>query len=178
MSWLTSVCKRLRLSLSPAAPWVAGWRNLWKSCWPAQGHRSPVCRSRRAVLSFEPLETRLAPSFGALLQTFTDPNNTARDIFGSSVAAVGSNVLVGAFGVNGSKGAAYLYNPSGTLLQSFTDPNNTAYDSFGSSVAAVGNDVLIGAYGVNGFKGAAYLYNPASATPNRPIVTFTDPTTP
>jgi hypothetical protein len=105
------------------------------------------------------------------IATFTDPNNTINDLFGSSVAAVGNNVLVGAEGVNGYKGAAYLYNPSGTLLQSFTDPNNTAKDRFGSSVAAVGSDVLVGALGANGSKGAAYLYNPSGTL----LQTFTDP---
>jgi hypothetical protein len=108
---------------------------------------------------------------GQLLQTFADPNNSTSDAFGYSVSLSGSNVLVGAFGINGGKGAAYLYSTSGQLLQIFTDPNNTTSDYFGSSVALSDSNVLVGAYDVNSGKGAAYLYS----TSGQLIQTFTDP---
>ena len=41
--------------------------------------------------------------------TFTDPGGVAYDQFGLSVAAVGNNVLIGAYGNNGGCGAAYLF---------------------------------------------------------------------
>jgi hypothetical protein len=110
---------------------------------------------------------------GKLLNTFTDPGNISGDFFGNSVAALGNNVLVGAYGVPGGAriGAVYLYDASGTILHTFADPGNQR-DFFGISVAAVGNNVLIGASqaGVNG-GGVAYLYS-ASGTL---LHTFTDP---
>jgi adhesin/invasin len=78
--------------------------------------------------------------------------------------------LVGANGVNGFEGAAYLYSTSGTLLQTFQDPGKTAYDEFGS-VALSGNDVLVGAWGINSYRGAAYLYD----TSGNLLQTFQDP---
>jgi protocatechuate 3,4-dioxygenase beta subunit len=107
---------------------------------------------------------------GNLLQTLTDPNNAANDAFGTSVALSGSDVLVGAPGLNGNSGAAYLYSTSGQLLQTFTDPNNKS-DDFGISVALSGSDVLVGADGVDGYRGAAYLYS----TSGQLLQTFTDP---
>ncbi len=71
----------------------------------------------------------------------------------------GSNVLVGAHGVNHETGAAYLFNTSGQLLQTFLDPNGSEYDLFGGSVALSDSNVLVGADGVNDEAGAAYLYN-------------------
>ena len=56
---------------------------------------------------------------GGLLMTFTDPGGTAYDHFGDSVAAVGNNVLIGAYNSNNSRGTAYLFavpEPSGLAL--------------------------------------------------------------
>jgi len=107
---------------------------------------------------------------GALLQTFTDPNNAPSDNFGSSVALSGNDVLLGAFGADNSSGAAYLYNTTGQFLQSFTDPNITSGDDFGARVALSTNDVLVGAIGTNG-TGAAYLFN----TSGQLLQTYPDP---
>jgi hypothetical protein len=73
----------------------------------------------------------------------------------------GTDVLVGAYGVNG--GAAYLYNSSGTMLQTFSDPNANPNDGFGVSVALSGTDVLVGDLFFNKFRGAAYLYGQVSS---------------
>ena len=108
---------------------------------------------------------------GALLTTFTNPIPAGSALFGSSVAAVGSDrVLVGAAG----SGTAYLLSLNGTLLTTFTNPT-TSFDTFGSSVAALGNDrVLVGAY--NYFSnsvqaGRAYLF----AANGTSLTTFTNP---
>jgi hypothetical protein len=122
-------------------------------------------------LHCEALEDRLVPALGNPLQTFADPNGVANDTFGDSVALSGTDVLVGSYGVNLARGAAYLYNTSGTLLHTFTDPNGTAYDYFGFSVALAGTDLLVGGFGVNGSAGAAYLYNTSGTL----LQTFTDP---
>jgi len=169
-------CEELELRLAPAA--VS----------PVQTYQDPmggpadfgysVALSGTNVLLGAPGENGsrgaayLYDTSGQLLHTFTDPNNTADDLFGNSVALSGSNVLVAAYGVNGFKGAVYLYSTSGQLLQTFTDPNNTAFDFFGNSVALSGSNVLVAAYGINGFKGAVYLYSTSGGSP---LQTFLDP---
>jgi len=64
------------------------------------------------------------------------------DYFGSSVAAVGDNILVGA---GGSDEAAYLFDTSGNLLQTFENPMGPGGGHFGQNVAFLGDDVLIDA---------------------------------
>jgi hypothetical protein len=99
---------------------------------------------------------------GHLLHTFHAPNSTGHDGFGGALALSGSNILVGAAGINGAAGAAYLYNTSGQLLQTFLDPSNTGYDGFGGALALSGNNILVGAAGINGAAGSVYLYQPPS----------------
>ena len=110
---------------------------------------------------------------GALVRTFLDPAPGVNDHFGWSVAAVGSNILIGAPldpSGSGGGGAAYLYNGStGGLIQVFLNPAPAANDEFGATVAAFGADVLIGAprhdIPASGFipaapdAGAVYLFN-------------------
>ncbi|MGH7451401.1 MAG: hypothetical protein ACRENG_08670, partial [bacterium] len=80
--------------------------------------------------------------------TIVNPNSAldaAGDLFGSSVAGLGNDLLVGAPGVNGGFGEVYLFNgTTGTLITTFSNQSATA-DQFGFAVAAVGNNVLIGA---------------------------------
>src|SRR5579859_5716403 len=141
----------------------------WLSAWTHRlrrgnqiGHgQGRVRRPRRARLTCELLETRIAPALGNPLATFLNPNSTATGTgtFGFTVATSDSNVLVGDFIANGHGGAAYLYNLSGQLLHTFQDPNNTAGDIFGYTLALSGSNVLVGASNVNGDKGAAYLFD-------------------
>jgi len=117
---------------------------------------------------------------GTWLATFTNPTPAAGDIFGSSVAAVGTDgVLIGACrddtGATDA-GAAYLFAVNGTLLATFTNPTPATADNFGRSVAAVGTDrVLIGAdrddRGATD-AGVAYLFSTNGAL----LTTFTNPT--
>jgi hypothetical protein len=83
----------------------------------------------------------------------------------------GSNVLVGATGVNSGQGAAYLFDTSGQLLETFADPSAKPLDDFGTSVALSGSNVLVGAVGVDSFQGAAYLFS----TSGQLLQTFVDP---
>ena len=96
---------------------------------------------------------------GALLRTFLNPTPDNRDYFGSSIAAVGNNVLIGTPNDDTSAvnaGAAYLFDGNtGALLQTFLNPTPNFSISFGSSIAAVGNNVLIGR--INGYE--AYLFD-------------------
>ena len=117
---------------------------------------------------------------GTLLQTFNDPTPTGADLFGTSVAIDGGNVLVGARNdaTNGpGAGQAHLFDATtGTLLQTFDDPTPTSGDEFGTSVAIDGNNVLIGARldDSNGTNvGQAHLFDAATGTL---LQTFDDPT--
>ncbi len=106
---------------------------------------------------------------GALLQTFRNPTRAANDWFGVSLAAVGSQVVVGAFLDDTGAidaGAAYVFDAAtGALSRTLQKPKPAAGDQFGVSVAAVGVNVLIGApYDDTGKTdaGAAFLFNPAT----------------
>ncbi len=116
---------------------------------------------------------------GTLLVTITNPTPATSDLFGYSVAAVGSDkVLIGAYqddtGATDA-GTAYLFSTNGTLLLTITNPTPATSDLFGYSVAAVGSDkFLIGAYqddtGATD-AGAAYLFN----TNGTLLLTITNP---
>ena len=124
---------------------------------------------------------------GVLLRTFVSPAPFGVRNFGTSVADVGGNVLVGApkevpFPVIGGLrddvlsdpvpddtgmsevGAAYLFGvESGVLLQTFLNPDAAVDDMFGKSVAAVGGNVLVSAQidsqTAPGETGAVYLFD-------------------
>jgi filamentous hemagglutinin family protein len=107
-------------------------------------------------------------SNGGLLETFNNPNPVFEGYFGSSVAEVGSNLLIGAPGNTTSGGVqragqAFLFNSNGGLLQTFNNPNPALAGNFGNSVAGVDSNLLIGAPGntSGGVAGAgqAFLFN-------------------
>jgi len=79
---------------------------------------------------------------GSLQHSLFGRVSSGGDYFGSSVAAVGNNILVGA---GGSDEAAYLFDTSGNLLQTFENPMEAGGGLFGQSVASLGDDVLIDA---------------------------------
>ena len=87
-----------------------------------------------------------------------------------SVAAVGSNVLVGDY----QRGAAQLWDGvTGELLRSFHGTQSD--DRFGFAVAEVGGNVLVGAPYFNGDavdSGAAYLFD---STTGQLLHTFLNP---
>jgi len=116
-------------------------------------------------------------STGVLLRTFLNPTPGESVGFGCSVAAVGDNVLVGAYGADAGAGAAYLFDGStGALLRTFLNPTPDAVDYFGNSVAAVGNNVLVAARGDDtgaANAGAAYLFDGSTGALLR---TFLNPT--
>ena len=117
---------------------------------------------------------------GALLHTFLNPTPGVADSFGFSVAAVGSNVLVGAYQDDTGAwraGAAYLFDgTTGALLHTFLNPTPEPGDGFGISVAGVGSNVLVGAkwdHTGADFAGAAYLFD---GTTGALLHTFLNPT--
>jgi hypothetical protein len=109
--------------------------------------------------------------------TLNDPDNTANDRFGSSVAVSGKNIVVGAPSTDTTDSAAYVYvratsgwptTPTATL----NDPVVTAGDSFGYSVAVSGKTIVVGRYSGQ----AAYVYMKGTAGwPSTPSTILTSP---
>jgi hypothetical protein len=113
----------------------------------------------------------------ALLTAFTNPVPSKDDLFGRSVAALGSDrVIIGASGRTSdyTNPAVYLFTTSGQLLTTFTNPTTTDNIFYGQSVAAVGTDrVLVGTY-QSGYRSGiqrAYLFSTNGAL----VTTFTNP---
>lgn len=97
----------------------------------------------------------------------TDPAATEDDLFGISVAVSGKTAVVGAYGTNGSAGAAYIYvkGASGwptTPTTTLSDPDaTTAHQFFGYSMAVSRATAVVGAPDTpdtNSEDGAAYIY--------------------
>lgn len=117
---------------------------------------------------------------GTLLKSFVNPSSNRNLLFGSSVEALGNNILIAAPDDDREApddGAVYLFDGNtGALLQTFLDPTPDNFDWFGYSLAAVGNNVLIGApfgntAGAN--AAAAYLFD---STTGALLQTFLNPT--
>src|SRR5439155_2392791 len=119
---------------------------------------------------------RESASFGQVLHVFREPAESAGNFFGFAVAAVGTDVLIGAplADVDGAEdgGAAYLFDGDPTspsfaqLRRRFTSPNPARGEQFGFAVAAAASGVLIGAPFTDVENqedaGVAYLLDPAS----------------
>ena len=107
--------------------------------------RTPFGVTIAPALAFVPA----APSSRCqVLETYVDPSPRILAEFGTSVTAVGNNVLVG-----GQYSNAYLFSSTtGSVLQTYQSPNSN--DFFGTSTAAAGNYVFIGAPG-DSTKGAS-----------------------
>jgi len=105
-----------------------------------EGESSPAVGAGRAYV--ESLTTGAVVALAA-------PDPQSAGLFGSSVAADGNLVAVGAPGefVEGATtaGAVYLFNDSGGLLATYTSPNAQAYGRFGNSVALGAGYLLVGA---------------------------------
>ena len=94
----------------------------------------------------------------------TAGDGAENDYFGYSVAVEGDTAVVGAYGDDGSKGAAYvLVRLSGEWSQvaKLTASDGQGDDQFGRSVAVDGDTVVVGAAlgdGKEGDSGAAYVF--------------------
>lgn len=98
-------------------------------------------------------------------QKLTANDGVGRDQFGISVALEGSTALVGAYGVNFYRGAAYVFhNTGGTWAQTqkLTADDASMNADFGVSVALDGTTALLGAYGDNNYQGAVYVFDNSS----------------
>lgn len=100
-------------------------------------------------------------------QKVTADDREDDDLFGTSVAAYGAWVLVGAPGKTGGEGAVYLYSRVGNLLTlqtTLVSDDPTAFDHFGISVAISDTLAVIGASGYQGGKGALYIFKNQDGT--------------
>jgi hypothetical protein len=89
------------------------------------------------------------------------------DYFGYSVSLSGDTALIGALGVDSSKGAAYVFTRTGTTWTQqaiLMASDGVSGDNFGWSVFLSGDNALIGALGVNGAKGAGYVFIRSGST--------------
>jgi hypothetical protein len=118
-------------------------------------------------------------------------SGSADDQLGVSVSlsSDGTTALVGANGVNGGTGAAYVYYASletswtstSTPTATLSNSSGAANDNLGSSVAlsSDGTTALVGADGVNSGAGAAYVFQASAedgwvSAPSTPTATLTD----
>jgi hypothetical protein len=113
----------------------------------------------------------------ALVATLANPAPENMVRFGSTVAISGSNVIVGAPGVDtaaADAGAAYIFDAAtGNLLRTLANPMPAESDDFGMSVAISGNAAVVGApnddTGATD-SGAAYIYDAAKGSLLRTLV--------
>ena len=114
---------------------------------------------------------RFSPVTGGIVQTLINPTPEDFDLFGFSIATIGTTVIVGApnDSSNGLKtGVVYLFDGNtGQLLRTINNPNPQIQDYFGADVAAVGDWILVGAPGsLNGESsqrpGVAYIFDSAT----------------
>lgn len=88
----------------------------------------------------------VSPTLGQLVGAFFNPNATIFGSFGSSIAVIGENVVMGAIGEQEGGGAAFLFTPTANLnqtsgqlrltLQSVPEPTST------SALLLLGSTVL------------------------------------
>jgi nucleoside-specific outer membrane channel protein Tsx len=105
----------------------------------------------------------------------TASDGAQNDLFGQSVAASGSTIVVGApghaVGSNSYQGAAYVFVPNGTTWSQqaeLTASDGAQNDEFGQSVAASGSTIVVGApnfaVGSSSNQGAAYVFSQSGTT--------------
>lgn len=131
------------------------------------------------VVSGEPAGAAyvLDSTTGSVLRTIGNPQPAAGDQFGSSMAALGGNVLIGAPAhqpPNNAAGSAYLFDIStGALQRTFLDPKPLVGTGnyFGQSVALVGSTALVGSPRTDN-NSAVYQFDIASGNLVR---TYTQP---
>jgi hypothetical protein len=103
-------------------------------------------------------------------QKFGSPTGMAGDLFGLSVAANGSNIVVGAtqqslFRITNTTGSAYVFDAAGVFVRELVPPSPTERrrnDAYGSAVAASGSLIVVGsprAADVGSFAGEVFIFN-------------------
>src|SRR4030095_6677637 len=94
-------------------------------------------------------------------QKLVASDGVAGDNFGYAVSLAGDRVLVGAYGKDTAKGAAYVFVRNGSAWtedQKLVPGDGVAGDDFGWTVSVAGDRALVGAPGDAGFRGAAHVF--------------------
>ena len=98
------------------------------------------------------------------VKKLTASDGAAHNDFGGSVSVSGDTIVVGAFGNDSWKGAAYVFerDQGGAgnwgQMKKLTAADGNSGEVFGWSVVTSGNRVVAGAPGGNGGKGSAYIF--------------------
>ena len=167
-------------------------RGTLATAWTRPWHCSALPTGAAGLLSLLAVVMAPAPSAGApnssqsvptakLLVTLQDPNATAVDDFGASLAISGSTAVVGSPGTRALAGAAYIYVDSGSGWRTkptatLEDPKTKGHDYFGKSVAVSNETVVVGAPGTRTNAGAVYIYvKGTSGWPRKPTTELKDP---
>ena len=95
------------------------------------------------------------------LKKLTASDGAAGDQFGWSVSISGDTAIVGAYGDDNSKGAAYIFERNQGGANNWGEvkkltPSVAAFDSFGWSVSISGDTAVVGALAV--FEGKVYVF--------------------
>jgi hypothetical protein len=129
----------------------------------AQGATVNGNQSQGAVYHFD-----LAGSTWVESQKLTALDGAGINLFGASVNYAGSRVLIGAYGANSYRGAAYIFGPTATggswaQRRKLTASDGHAQEVFGHFTALDSRTALISAYTAdvagNPDQGAAYAYD-------------------
>lgn len=117
--------------------------------------------------------------------TLTNPSPAYQDYFGTSVAISGNLLVVGAYGDDTGAtdtGSAYVYDLTSVTptvpVTTLTNPTPAQYEKFGYAVVISATRVVVGAPSDNTGAiqaGSAYVFDLASAIPNVPVLTLTNP---
>ena len=94
-------------------------------------------------------------------QKLVASDGAERDKLGSSVSLGVDRLLVGAYGADAFRGAAYVFVKSGdvwTEEQKLVARDGIAGENFGASVSLAGDRALVGAYGSGAARGAVYVF--------------------
>ena len=101
--------------------------------------------------------------------TLRASDGAAGDFFGHSVAAVANTIVVGAYGDDGVRGSAHVFEKpalgwTGTLTETTTLQASVrgVGVQLGRAVAMAGGTIVVGAYGEDSFRGSAYVFTVAS----------------
>ena len=122
-------------------------------------------------------------SDGSIAATIKNPTPALGDVFGASVAAVGTNILIGAMGDDtaaSNAGAAYLFDRSGNVLTSYFSPKSGTNQYFGNTVASLLDSPVVGEYygsrlGIR--SGSVYVFDATlTGTIRTPTQIFDNPT--
>jgi hypothetical protein len=95
------------------------------------------------------------------------PDATPFDFFGTSVAAAGDNLLVGAADADAGAGAVYAFDRDGAqadFLHRLVSSDRGAQDRFGAALSIDADAVLVGAALHAEQNGAAYLFERVGST--------------